>query len=115
MTTPNWNDAIRDANEKESERNMQEFLKAAASARENGRSAPMTEQEKEDLEDYRKPGGENRWKARAKLDLDNRRANWQIEEEKENKRVSDLGLTKDSNGDYYDVFGRECDKNGRRY
>ena len=112
MTTPNWKDAIDAANEAENERKTQELLDAANRGRNTGRSPAMTPQEEADLADYVAPGGQQRWKDRAKLDLDNRRANKQLSEE---QRLADKGVTSHGDGVYTDRFGRECDSNGNRY
>lgn len=105
---PNWNDAVRDAKEAE----IEKFIQAASDRSGTGGKHVMSEQEKEDMRDFMREGGQDRWKAKAKLDVDNRRTAQQIDNS-ESAQAKANGLT-EHEGLYYDKWGRECDHKGYR-
>lgn len=113
MTTPNWDDAVKAAQEAEREAAIEKFISEA-----NTHHKP-TQAELDDVKDFMSDGGMDRWKQRAKLDLQNRRTKQQIDnsepvDNSPSAQARANGLT-EVDGDYFDQWGRECRPDGTIY
>lgn len=116
MTTPNWDDAVKAAQQAEKEAAIEKFILDNA---EKYSHSPSTPAEQEALRDYIREGGKDRWKQKAKLDVQNRRTKQQLDnsdtvDNSPSAQARANGLT-EVDGDYFDQWGRECRPDGTRY